>query len=1096
MHLYRSNRMERLADALAHILQATPRPPFESETIVVQSKGMERWLAMELSSRLGIWANAEFPFPRTILERVFDALLSSASEDAQARAAFSPEAMTFSVARRIPSLLGEPGFEALDRYLQDDTHATLRLQLAERIAGCLDQYAVYRPEMVQRWRDDEATEPEIWQAALWRSLIEESGEHHRAARTEAVVEAIRAGGAPTGALPSRLFFFGIASLPPQYLEILGLLSREVEIHFFLLSPSREFWADIRSEREQLKSRHRSGSSASLVDELHFDEGHPLLASFGRLGRELALLLEESVEYDEPLGDIYEEIEPRSLLTTLQSDIFHLRCRAEGEEAQPFVLSDDDESISVHSCHGKMRELEVLRDRLYESFEGATLRPRDVIVMMPDIEAYAPMIEAVFEHSGIPYRIADRGLLSTHPVVDAFILTIRSLGGRVSARDVAALLGAAPIRERFGFDLDELETLRRWIRESGIRWGVDAAHREDAGQPAAAQNTWRFGLDRLLLGYAMEGEGERLFGGVLPYDEVDAAASGLLGRFVEFCETLFAQRARLMAPLSFAEWSETLGGLLEAMVGEPLGAEGEHAMVQKALDELATRSAAAGFDEAVDLRTAIRYVESELERDLPAHGFLSGGLTFCQLVPMRSIPFEVVAILGLDDDAFPRSPRPLGFDLMAKSPRPGDRNVRNDDRHMFLEALLSARSQLILSYIGQGIGGQGELPPSVVLGELLDELVRMSRLEGESTPQAVRERLVLRHPLTAFSPRYFRDDVDPRLFSYSEPYCRGARAILSPSVEEPRFLEAALPEGADSGELSIDRLSAFVQRPVRWLMQRGLGLYLDEEHDALETREPIALDGLTRWQLGDELLRLAAAGVAPAEAEALLRARGGLALGTPGELDYRDLLPTVEGIDALRAANEGSPVDMLPVDLEIGGVRLVGQLSALNAKRSLHTQFSKISSRHELGLWVRHLALSATGASGAPTESALVGRDGKGQPSILRFSALSTEAARGHLAELIELHREGARWAIPFFADASRAYADGVANPKKDEARALADARKAFEGDGQRSEGELRDAHIARAYPDFASALDASSPRDFATLALAVFEPLLAHRSDS
>ena len=1094
MHVHRSNRTERLVDVLADIVARPAGDAAAPECIVVQGKGMERWLSMQLAQRFGVWANPDFPFPRKLIERACVAVLGPAGAPS---ACFEPETLMWAIADLLPAYLARPAFAPLRTYLADDERGTKRIALAQRIADTFDQYVVYRPQMVLGWERGEGTD---WQAVLWRALVARHDATHIAARAMAFL-----GAAPTAALtgfPARVSLFGISTLPPLYLQLLAALSARVELHLFVLSPSREYWADIRSQRDIIRALARREASA---DALHVIEGHPLLASLGRLGRDFQQVLEATGDYEETEVDLYHDPGTNSMLATLQSDILRLVHRGRDGDNPALSPRPDDDSISVHACHSPMREVEVLHDQLLALFDtDRTLEPRDVVVMSPAIDTYAPLIDAVFggavDQPRIPYRIADRSVRATEEVVDAFATLLTLLRGRMTATDVLDLLGIDAVRARFGITAEDLDVVRTWITQSGIRWGVDDAHREATEQPRMIENTWRFGLDRLLLGYAMTGEERTLFRNVLPYDDVEGTAAELLGCLVDFCEELFALRADLEQPRPLAAWRDALGGALDRMVASTHQTADQHQRLRAALDDLAARAEQAGFAAAVDLDVLRAQLDVAMQRSISSHGFLAGGVTFCALVPMRTIPFRVVCLLGMNDDAFPRAQRPFGFDLIAQRPLPGDRSPREDDRYLFLEALLSARQRLIITAVGQSIRDNTEIPPSVVVSELLDTLDESFR--SDTAP--LRAGLVVPHPLQPFSPRYFRKNGDRRLFSYAAGYCDGARTLAQPRCVVLPFLTTPLPLPSDvAPAVMLDDLVRFFEHPSRAFLQRRVQLHLGADAPIVEDREPMELDNLAVWAVGHRLLERAVKGDDLAAAFAAVRARGALPLGVPGQCVYADLQPQVARIG--RSAVElmkGGRCPPVEVDAPLGGNRITGFLRDVWRVGQVRYQFSRLGGRHELGVWVRHLVLNWLTPSSCSRDSFLVGRAATDEPAIVvHFRPVIDPAAI--LEELLHLYWLGQTLPLPLFPRASRAYAAALrSDADGGSQRARAAAHAAFEpkkhspvpGDGEDvyvrqlfGNGDPIDAAF-RYFMD-----DSIEYPSFATVACTVFDPLLAHR---
>jgi exodeoxyribonuclease V gamma subunit len=1092
VHVHRSNRTERLVDALAEIVREPSGDAFARECIAVQGRGMERWLAMELAKRLGVWANPDFPFPRRLIERILGAVPGAARGDGSA---FEPERMLWSIRALLPDLAERPELAPIATYLAGDDRGVRALQLAERIADTFDHYVVHRPDLVTGWERGRG-DPRDWQPLLWRALAERLGSHHVAARAGAFLAAAAAGRIDMAALPKRISLFGISTLPPLYVEILDALSRHLEVHLFLLSPSREYWAQIRSQRQIRREVLRAGGDPEAAEQsLHLEVGHPLLASLGRVGREFQSVL-EATNYREDGGDLYEDPGFATALATLQSDILALRHRGGPDGPPRLPLGRDDTSIRIHSCHGPMREVEVLHDQLLALFdEIPDLEPHEVVVMTPDIDAYAPAIEAVFgsASSPIPYRVSDRGPRTGAEVVDAFDRVLDLLAGRMKAPDVVDLLGIGAVRNRFGIAPGDLDLLREWIREAGIRWGVDADHRAATGLPALDQNTWRFGLDRLLLGYALD-DATNLFGGALPCLTVEGTTARLLGALVELLEVLFEWRKRLAEPRTPVEWGHELAELLAATIADDPATADQVQGLAAALDDVAERAATAGFDAPIALDAFRIQLDGELRRRATTHGFLSRGVCFCELVPMRTIPFRVVCLVGMSDGVFPRTERPLGFDLMARHSRPGDRSAREDDRYLFLEALMAARERLIVTYVGQGIRDNDVRPPSVVVSELLDALDETFCTDGEA---GVKQFVEVVHPLQAFSPRYVGAEPESGLFSFRVAERRAAEALLADPSPPAPFVAAPLPS-VPSQEIPLDDLVEFFRRPARWFARRQLDLPPQREIPRLESREPIDPDALERWSIGNRIVesRLRGAAIEIEGEIAHLRAAGSLPPGALGDLSFRRIRPEV---DATCAAAEryrrAAAVDAIALDRVVRGARVVGRIENLRTSGLVHVHFSRVGSRQDIPWWVRHVFLCLLSPAGIAPVTIVVGRAAKvGDPTAVRFGPLAdAEAIAG---DLVDLYRAGQREPLPLFPDTSREFAEEY-RKSKNESDALAAAAQ-LEERRTGHEARIRDADVEllfRGRDRLAPSAGAGRP-GFAEVALRFFLPLLEHTEEA
>ncbi|MCI0419224.1 MAG: exodeoxyribonuclease V subunit gamma, partial [Acidobacteria bacterium] len=810
-NIYLSNRSEILVDALAHAVSSPPLPALEREIIVVQSKGMERWLVQQLSDRFGIWANSEFPFPNSVIQELFGALLGEIPPENP----FSPDLLAWRIQRLLPGCLGLPGFESLKNYLADGKQGLKLAQLCYRVADAFDQYTLYRPEIILGWEQGIESH---WQAQLWRKLVGEAGSSHRAAIRQRFFEKLRRTTPDASTLPARISIFGISALPAFHLDVFSAIARFLDVHLFLMNPSAEFWAEIVSEKEQSKwqqrrQREKRQMRLAFPANPYFETGHPLLASLGRQGRDFFGILLDRGEGQE--WTHYEDPGEETLLACLQSDILNLRHR--GKDGFHKAIAAADTSLQIHSSHGPMREMEVLYDQLLALFdEKPGLLPHDILVMTPDIEAYAPYISAVFggerqERNHIPFSVSDRSARNDSPVVRAFFKLLDLAGSRLAAPAVMDLLDIALVRQRFGIRPEDREQLQHWVEGTRICWGVDGNDRAQHGVPAFAENSWRTGLDRLVLGYALTSKGGKMFEGVLPFDDVEGSTSQSLGRFVEFAETLFVAARDLGPPRTLLGWSESLLALVSQFLMQDEELEHDFQRLRANLRYLAALQQTSGYAGLLGL-DVVRYVlEGQMKKDEWTAGFLTGGVTFCAMLPMRSIPFKVIALVGMNSKAFPRSSRPVGFDLIASRPRPGDRSLRDEDRYLFLEALLSAREKLYISYVGQSLKDNSEIPPSVIVSELLDVVHQGFRLAPGDGP--ILDRVCIRHKLQAFSSFYFSGV--PGLFSYSQENLAALKARqamqagdgASGARSEP--LESPLKKGDSGSEASARGLSTEV-----------------------------------------------------------------------------------------------------------------------------------------------------------------------------------------------------------------------------------------------------------------------------------------------
>ena len=722
-------------------------------------------------------------------------------------------------------------------------------------------------------------------------------------------------------------------------------------------------------------------------------------------------------------------------------------------------------------------------------------------MTPDVDGYAPFVEAAFSAAGsqsLPIRVADRAMRSSYELFDAFSRLLELLQGRLRASEVLDLLAAPCVRARFGLEEADEPRLRAWIDASGIRWGADAEHRAAEGQPAVDQNTWRFGLDRLLLGFAMEDQGDRLFGSIRPQEAVLGHEAESLGRLADFAEALGQFHERARGSRSPEDWSFFLEQALDRMIFSDSETVYQHRQIRDAIGAWSQAAMEAGYDSLLPLSRVVESLSDWLDEKRAGGGFLAGAITLCELVPMRTIPFKTVVLMGMSDSAFPRVGRRVSFDLLGKQRQLGDRSRRDDDRYLFLEALLSARDHLLMTYTGSDARDNQDRPPSVVIDELLDYLERCFEMPLTSSC-SLRDQILVRHPLQSFSPRYF-DSSSSGLFSYSESDCEGAK-MLSEERSTPTPFVSSVFSGPDeeSVEITLQEIVQFFRNPARQFARNTLGLWLPEENDLVaEDREPLEIDGLNRWQVGSTVLGALEDHGSLDATRASVRGLGILPLGLAGDSAYGQIEnDSVVLFERAQALCHGDRRPALEVDLDLEGVRLTGRIENVWPLGRVDLRFSKLGSVSELENWIHHLVLCACAPEDWPKFSHQLGQPEK-KGSVLshvRFSPVSE--ARDRLAEMIALQRLGQRLPIPFFPKTSRKYAETLKR-NGDPEKALLDAYKIWRSQDN-SRGECEDVYWQRVFLDedplsssFALSGGAEAV-DFVSLSERIFVPFLEHR---
>ena len=919
-----------------------------------------------------------------------------------------------------------------------------------------------------------------WQAILWRELIRGNEGFHRAALAQRFFEAMETSSGLENLFPQRITVFGISALPRFHIQIFQALTQFSEVNFFIMNPCQEYWGDILTDREAKRIIHPGVSSRINSEKLHLERGNPLLASMGKLGRDFFDLM---LEFNPQQFEYFEAPGSTSLLTTIQSDILNLIDPEKLIEKRE--IDQNDTSLQVHSCHSPMREIEVLHDQLLKLFEqNPGLLPKDILVMTPDIESYAPYIQAVFDlpendPKRIPFNIADRSVRSEGEIIGAFMAILDLAGSRFTATRVMAILENESVRLKFQLSELDLELIRHWIQETRIRWGVDAKHRGEFGLPEFSENTWRAGLERLLLGYAMPGQDENIFAGILPYDHIEGSDTEVLGKFLDFVERLFKTVRRLDPLKTLLDWKEVLLSMLDSFLAPNDERTSEFQMIRQTILALEKVENLAGFNEKVDIKIITSYLSKHFEKLGFGYGFITGGVTFFAMLPMRSIPARVICLIGMNGDVYPRQSKGLGFDLIARHPQPGDRSRRDDDRYLVLEALLSAREKLYISFVGQSIQDNSIIPPSVLVSEILDYIEKGFRIEGKNIIEHIRTN----HRLQAFSPEYFKSD--PKLFSFSTENLEAARRLLGSRQTPAPFITGGLSSPDEAWKtLSISDLCSFFANPARYLLNKRLGIYLGQGAAILEETESFAITGLDRYFLEQTLVEKKLADQDLNNFYQAARASGQLPHGVIGEIIYSELSQGIENFVAkTKSYLSETRLKPIDIDLKISDFNLTGRIDGIYPERLIQFRYVKIKARDRLKLWIHHLILNAGHADNYPRTSMLVALD----PVWAAWQYPPVENSNELLAAMLKIYWQGLMKPLHFFPESSWEYGQQVVEKNKspEEARRIASAK--WSG-SDFSRGEGNDLYYQQCF-GYYDPIDT----EFQNLSLEIFKPILENQ---
>lgn len=1058
LQVYYSNRTEVLLKQLLAICAQPLASPLATEIIVVPTAAVARWLALRIADATGICAQISFLYPANFVWEVFRRVLGDALP---AAAPFSPEANTWRILQALASLPQGPQFASLRRYVSASDPAQT-LEMARQLARCFDHYLIFRPDWIREW---ESGRSDHWQAQLWRQLVGDKRPLHWVHALDAFRNAEGAG--KDLQLPERVTLFALPSLSPSYLDVIAQIARRMPVHMLQINPCRQYWGDIVSPRTV--AAHNDPGSA------YIETGHRLLASLGRPGRDV---IDRLLDIEHEVAEEFLLPDSGSLLAQLQADMLDLQDR-DGKQLPRLKLAVTDRSVQVHACYSAMREVEALHDQLLWMFEAwPDLQPADVLIAVTDFARYEPCINGVFgsvhDARRIPWCTLGSDGIEAEPLLDSLLWMLDLPRSRFTATETLAPLDNIEVRRRFDLEEEDTAAIRRWIEAAGVRWGWNDRQRAEHQVPAERANTWQAGMDRLLMGYALRGEPTQMFAGILPCEEAEGASARTISSLLEYLDALMHWRNELTAPRSMQKWVATLGDLIDTM----FVADDENKVLRRVraiASGMLADAIAGGCSTDIELSMVTAELRQRLldgDKRAPSP---RGGVNVGPMTAMRGLSFEVICVLGMDDGVFPRPDRRYDFDMLRDNHRRGDRSPRDEDRYLFLELMISARRCLYLSYIGADMRSGATLPPSVLVSELMDVVERGFEMEGGGD---VREHLLTRHPLQAFSARYFNGGE--RLFSYRHENCISSHdGTTCPKV----FLAEPLP-ALDEVVVSPEDLASFFIHPVRGFLEQRMGLRLREYDESLLDEEVFNYDKRGAEALRTHLARLMLDGVSVRESYDIESARGALPAGNVGRVVFedaaRDAAVLAASVNSIIADEAPRTID---INLAMDRVRVVGGISGV-----VHGGLFEFRAVKEMEVWLQirfwvlHLILNAASAQPVAGQFNSLGKN-------VRFAAVND--SMHELRNLAALYARGLCEPLHFFRNTSAAYVSALAKQKaKTAARnsaidPLGAARREWQG-SETHAGECSDPAYELVFADN-DPLDTS----FAELSKAILVPMFA-----
>lgn len=1003
IRLKRSHNLNILSEALAEQLTETaPGDPFISQKIIVPNLDTARWFKLFAAGQNGIAANLECMLPAEWMWKQIRKLYPDLPELLPS----DLQPMKWSLF----GLLSDPDqrkkFDRLDRYVRNQPEARREqavYQMAGQIASVFDEYLVYRPDMMLRWHQGHSGNgDEKWQSELWRMLNKSwkrPGSENQKNRAELFKEVFAALSNRQLETDDSLFVLNPGLLPLPVVKLLKKTGEQSELFIYQLELSKKVKESI----------------------------NELVQVFGRESESISNVI--NILSPDKVINLHSGISRKGLLNKVKSKILN-------DESIQNISDNEDEisDIEIRSCHSPLREIEVLHQFLLEKFEeDETLRPDDVLVATPDLDTYRPYIKAVFDQAenGVPQIPYHAGYSARHSELGmerALLRLLNLIDSRFEISEVIDLFMMRPVYQSFGISESDCHKLKRWIEENHVVWGLNANHRKEFDQPVEELQTWDLALRRGWFGNLLGGKEGEIADDLLLYQSIRTSNDQQIwAAFSNYLHQLDTMRIEIKQEKPCSKWVDWLTNRMDALFDGASPGSGEAQTIKHVLGQIQEQVGVGECGKEISFSLLKNELTSMLDRHQASGALFTNGVTFSSMVPVRSIPFKIIALMGLNGSDFPRKQITPDFDLMTQIPLPGERNRKNEDRNLFLESIMAAEEIHYCSYIGQSLVDNEEIPPSTIVSEWADVI---SNASGKETKEIIKKEA-----LSGFSRSNFENKKN-----YSGVYLQTARAMESDENSIPGLkLYKSIPLEESEEPIQVDELTRFYSNPIRWFLRKRFEVSL---RDPNQYKDEFELDHLEKHILFQRVFGWVLDGMSDQQIQKYLMQSGAVPVGWAGEKKVVEIRRNVQtAISVLNDNGIHPKLEQFPVDLSVGENQIEGSLISYSENQFVDITPSKFSGRVAINSWIKHLCGSLSEYFGEKN-SILFCELKRGEPKQEVFKPVQNPDKI--LADLIEFYREGLSEPQIFFPETLYAYEER----ERDEYRngALYEAAKKFNTD--------------------------------------------------
>jgi exodeoxyribonuclease V gamma subunit len=844
--------------------------------------------------------------------------------------------------------------------------------------------------MMESWIKGELTtnhKDEKWQLAIWRKLNQV---WYQSKRTKGIPRRSQAYSALLtwfdnpdheiwNQIPNQLYIFGLSQNPRPFLEIIAKISSEKEVHFL---------------------------TKSVPDYNSNPELQSLSDRWAKPAKEQLNLL-------------------KSILNNAKLPFQERTLSSQQSNSIP--------EMYIHSCHNNRREVEVLKDQILHYLDTHTeAKASDVLVMVPDAEEYAGILETVFKEEGpvLPVsQLSGRGYQSAEQTI-AELLSL--LGSKFKASSVLEFLNLELVKSKFKLSDGHLDLIEDWVLANKVHHSL--------GDDFNQQYSWQKGLNQLVSGFMLQPDSLELYKGLVPFDEMASSEDAeITAHFSQFIYALQQSKKESETKRTPPEWLKFTEKLVDTFVGNATDRGTSSAGIKKLLDKLQQQISYTEYHQKVDFNLIKDWLSGQLSSTNSSSGRFGQGVTVSSYIPYRSVPFRFIAMLGANESVFPRKAVRPEFDIIYANPRPGDRIMKDDDSYLFLETLQAAREHIHLSYKGLDQRSDSERLPSILIQQLPDGI------DDEKNG-------IIRHSLHPFNSAYFDGSS---LNSYSDADRNIAQKLLLESDDKPILFtndQWRAQSFEELNNISISDLIKFFSHPSKHMLQNVLNIKNYNSFNEVIDREQFKLKGLERYKLDDYLFDSIAKNQPIEQVFDYAVAAALIPEKLQGQKSFQAEKKSVTQLhDSLKDLTEADEREE-EIRISIGDIEFYGFIGGIYDDVLVSHRVGKRRAQHEVIHWLQHLLLLMNDTE--ISKSVFISKD-KGDIEILEIE--TANITENPLPDYIDwfLKEDQMLKKTAFFPESSKAFTEELMKEGDDES-AKSKARSSWEITNFNKYGESSD----------------------------------------